>query len=884
MPREWINRLRYLGRRRELEADLDAEVQFHIEARAADLMESGMPRGDALAQARREFGSIAIMREDSRSAWQFRWLADLAADLRFALRAFRRSPGFTLTAVLSLALGVGANSAIFTAMNAMLWKPLPVVEPQNLVTLSVSRADHAPSDLPSTLLPQLRESGIFADIVAKSSDGLSFAYEGRAERIMGEVVSPNFFTFLGVQPILGDGFTADVRAGHWAPEAVLSYHFWKRRFGGDPGIVGHTIRLNSYPFTVAGVSPPSFFGVDKGKDPELRIPFLPDGGDLGEMRLISTSQPQWLSAMARLKPGKSLAEAEGAADAQLQEWIRITPVQEFRGARLLHLRLLPGGTGWDSELRQFRTPLLVLQLLVAIVLLIACSNIASMLLARATARRRELAVRSSIGAGRGRLVRQMMAESILLAILGGMLSLPVAWWAAQLVQWFLPQGHEPIVVDLRPDAQTLCFAFALSLITGVLFGLAPAIHSTRGQFAAMLKSDSAASIGERTGAAFRKALVVLQVAFSLVLLIAAGLFIRTLSHLRPADYRTPERIFLFTMKPQPEIYTPDRVRHITAELIRRVSVLPGVQFAALAETGPLASRQSSVPVQVPGQQPIRASSDDVTPGFFDTIGVRLVAGRDFRAADAPGAAPVAIVNQMLARALFQNQNPIGRTFDLPLRNQARRFEVIGVAADSHYHDLHVAPTPTVWFAYQNYPPYMPTLHVRCASSGTGGLIDAVRREFDEVDKGFPVFNIKTMELRIEDSLARERLVADLSTGFGSLALLLSAIGLYGILAYSVSRRTREIGIRMAMGSQRGSILWLIGREALSLVAAGTITGALLAVLADRLLEQYLIGVSVVNLASLLGPVGLILAIAAMAIAIPAFRACRVDPLTALRHE
>ena len=502
-------------------------------------------------------------------------------------------------------------------------------------------------------------------------------------------------------------------------------------------------------------------------------------------------------------------------DAQFQAFLRATPAQEFGGAGLRHLQVTRIARGYDEYVHSFRTPLYVLLILVAAVLLIACSNVASMLLARATARAREFAIRASIGAGRSRLIRQMLAECIVLSIAGGALGIAVANWAAGVLFHFLPQGHVRIAVDLYPDARALLFTFALSLLTGLLFGLAPAVAATRGSLAGALKSDSAASARAGNGARARKVLVASQVAFSMALLIAAGIFVRTVSDLQPADFGTPCRILLFTLKPQQEIYSDDRKRALVAELIRRVSAVRGVESAALAENGPLGSRTDDTEIHAPVHNPIQADLDCVTPGFFETVGIRRVAGRDFTRADKPGSPPVAIVNQALGRALFPNRNPLGETIKIPRGEAAGDYRIAGVVADTRYYEVRKAPEPVVWLSMGQIPPYMPTLHVRTAALGAAGVIAAIRREFDLLDTGFPVFNIKTMTGRIEDSLASERMVANLSGAFGILALVLAAVGLYGVLAYSVSRRTRDIGIRMALGASSGSVLYMIAREAVS---------------------------------------------------------------------
>jgi macrolide transport system ATP-binding/permease protein len=877
-------RVAFLTRQFAFERELDAEIQFHIDTRADELAATGMTRSDALSQARREFGSSARVREATRAAWQFRWLEGVFADLRYAFRGFRRTPAFTLTAIVSLAAGIGANSAIFAALDAVLWKPLPVADPHSLVRFS-------PGALPLAYVDQLRRSGIFADLITTAEDGLSFAYDDRAERIEGQVVSPNFFTFLGIEPILGQGFTADVRAGVWSPEAVLSYRFWKRRFGGDPGVVGRIIHLNAYPFTIVGVSPPPFFDLTQGSDPELRVPLLPDGRELSQIRLLSGSMTRSMAAMARLTRTRTVTQAEGAADAQFQEFLRTHGLPTGWTAGYRHLRLLTGSTGGAGQLGQFRAPLFLLLALVTLVLVIACANVANLLLARGTARHRELAVRASIGAGRARLVRQMLAESVLLALCGGALGVVVADWVTTMLVRFLPQGHSHIVIDLHPDVRVLMFSLLLSLITGLLFGVVPALQVTRGDLAASLKADSASSVGSR-GAGIRKTLVVSQVAFSLVLLIVAGLFVRTLSNLRPDDFHVrADRVLLFTMKPQRELYDPNRFRQLAAELLHRVTGLPGVQSAALAENGPLGSRDDVSLLEAPGGDSVQAAVDWITPGFFETIGVPRIAGRDFTEGDAQGALPVVIVNAALARALFNNENPIGRTVAgrvalgvRPQDRNPRQFTIVGIVADAHYYDVHLPPPPAAWFAIQQDTPYMPTLHVRTATADTNAVMSAVRHEFDALDKGFPVFNIKTLGLRIEDSLSRERMVADISAGFGLLALLLAGVGLYGILAYSVSRRTREIGIRVALGSSTVDIVWLIGREALILVTGGAVVGIAISTLAGHLLARYLFGVSSTDPAALLASAAAMLLIATIAVSIPAYRASRVDPLVALRSD
>ncbi len=771
---------------------------------------------------------------------------------------------------------------MFAALDAILWKPLPVADPASLVRLSLTReAVEDTQSVPIEFAEQIRRAGIFADVILTSGDGLSFTYDDRAERIVGGVVSPNFFTTLGLRPALGRGFSADVENGQWTAEAVLSYRFWQQRFGGDPTVVGRTIHLNTYPFTIVGVSPESFFDLSRGFDPELRIPILPFGQTLGQIEQVSGMPTRRIAVTARVKPSMTTAQAEAAADAQLQAWLRATAAPARRG-QFRHARLIAAEAGVIGDMAPFQSPMFVLMSLVALVLVIACANVASMLLARGIARHRELALRASIGAGRTRLIRQLLTESVLLAGIGGLAGVGVAFWVADALTWFLPQGHISVVIDLRPDRRVLAFTAALSLVTGIVFGLVPALHATRRDLTIGLKADSS---GAASGTRTRRALVVAQVAISLVLLIVAGWFIRTVSNLRPLDFRVPtDRVLLFTMKPQREIYDADRMRQLVVELHRRMTDVPGIRSAALAENGPLGSRTTSVSYESQEASAISGSLDMVTPRFFETIGLSLVAGRDFGPGDTRIAPPVAVINEALALALFRGAPPLGRTLRVPADPEKRTFTVVGVVANTHYYDLHERPGPAAWIPLVQTTPYMPTLHVRAADADVASVAAGVRREFDAVDKGFPIFNIRTLEDRVEDSLARERMVANISVTFGLLALLLAGVGLYGLLAYSVSRRQREIGIRLALGSSGRAVLWCVVREAAALVIAGAMTGTVMAMVAGRLASPYLFGVSQFDPRVLLASAAALVLIALAAVSVPAVRATRVNPIQALRTE
>ena len=875
-------RLRSLFRQPEVEKELDAELRFHLDRQIEENLASGMAPEEARYAARRLIGGLAQIKEECRDTRGFNLIASIFQDLHYAARLFRRSPVFTITALVSLALGIGANSAIFTAADAILWKPLPVKDPASLVRLTVTRGKwHDLRDISTEFADELqRSSTAFSGVAGAVGDGLSFSLDGRAERIMGEAVSNNFFTLLGATPIMGQGFSADVLKGQWAAEAVLSYRFWKRRFAGDDRVIGRTVHLNKFPFTIVGVAPAGFFGLEVGTEPELWVPRMHSGRELSQMRLLSESSDQ---EIARLKPGLTLPQAEAATDAQFQEFLRRLPPE--RRGDLGHIRLVPGKKGDREFVAAFEKPLLVLMGLVGMVLLIACANVANMLLARATARQRELAVRTSIGAGRLRLIRQMLAENLLLWVVGATLGLAVASWINQILFAFLPQGHIRIVLDLQPDFRAIWFTFSVSLASGIVFGLFPALTATRGDIAGALKSDSAASVGEGGAFSFRKILVISQVALSLLLLIVAGLFVRTLANLRATDYgyRT-DKVLLFTMKPQVELYGPQQIRNMTAELVRRIAPLPGVRSVALAEDGPLSSRGGWSMICLPNGERVRAISDEVSPGFFETIGMRRLAGRDFSPADKYGSPAVAILNDVLARALFQGDNPIGRTILADLQ-APQTFQVVGVVQASRYHDLHTAPQSMIYFSIQQVTAYMPTLHVHVADGrNIADVTSAVRHEFDALDTEVPVFNIRLLEDRVNDSLSQERLVSVLAGAFGILALLLAGVGLYGVMAYLVARRTREIGIRVALGSSPKAVLWLVAKEALMLLGCGMVAGVFAGMLATRFVAHRLFGLSSSDPVTMLEAVAAMLLITCVATLVPVIRALRVDPSIAMRYE
>ena len=882
---EWRNRVRYLLHRKRINAELAEEIRLHRENRISELTGSGVALREAVERASREFGPAALAQEDSRAAWKFRWMEDFATDIRHGLRSFLRTPIFSLTAILSIALGIGGASAMYAALDAVLWKPLPVRDPGRLVSFAMLRDGGGKSNfIPLAFASELSRSNLMSGLTVNTADGLSLTYDGRAERVIGEVVSPNYFDLLGVKMFLGQGFTPDLRNGHWAPEAVLSYGYWMRRFGGDPSVLGRTIHLNTYPFLIVGVSDPGFTGFDRGTNYELRIPILPDGQSLTQINEISGKQ-DWTGVIARLSPGVTIAQAKAAWSAQFQHYLQTTSNTRLRRIGFRGIDVLPAGRGFERWVEPISTSLYVLLILAVAVLAIACFNVANMFLARGTTREREFAIRTSIGASRWRLMRQMVAEAALISVVGGALGVSFANVIAAALIKFFPQGHIALNVQMHPNWRVFGAAFALSLSAGVVFGLVSAVKCARQSIAGVLKSEGAGAIGGDRGARIRKTLIGAQVAVALALLIAAAVFVRTESELRPADFRVdPARVLLFTIKPQQELYSSERKERLANELTQRMSALPGVESAALAEDGPFGSRTDSASLEQPGKRPVLVWDDVVSPGFFDTTGIPMISGRDFDARDTENSGLVIVINQALANVSFPGENPLGHKLKFPTGLRDEMYEIIGVVADVHYSDLHRPPVPFVWFSLGQHAPYMPTLHVRMRTANAAGVADEVRREFDSIDTGFPIFNVRTMADRIEDALASERMLARLSGAFGILALALAAVGLYGVLAYSVTRRTREIGIRVALGARQATVMLMITREVFLLVGLGSVTGIVVAVSGLRATSHYLAGLAAIHFPMVALCTGGMFFIAAIAAAVPTLRGSRVDPLIALRQD
>ena len=871
--------------RKHRESDLQRELQDHLDLEAAET-------GDRNA-ARRVFGNIARVQEDTRETWGWGWLDRLRGDMRYAVRVLRRSPAFTAVAVLSLALGIGANTAIFTLIDSLVYKQLPVRDPRGLYYVGKQLAEGIdPTFYYETYDRLRRRQPFFQELGAYSPVRLNVDLDGDSESTVGQLVSGNYYGVLGVTPIAGRLFTADddrVPGGH--PVAVISYVYWQRRFFGAPSAIGHKVLIDGTPFTIVGVTPPAFLGMEVGSAFDVSVPVMMQPQvmpDRENWLVRSSNTVDWLMVFGRLKPGVTVRQATSGIGAILQNIQReiIAELGSPKWARdwvESKFVLVPGGAGLSQLRRQFTQPLYVLLALAGLVLLIACANVANLLLSRGTARRREMALRLAIGASRGRLIRQLLVESMVLSAAGGVLGIAFAYWGIGVLVSFLSVGRAAIALDLLPDASVLGFMLGVCLLTAILFGLFPAIRSARLDLTPALKAGGrAASPQQRAG----KALSVLQVAFSMVLVVGAALLIRTVLRLDDIDAGFPrDRVFTVALAPRGSDQKNTnglRLHRQYSGLLTRVQSIPGVAAASLAGLPPAMQLQQSTYHTDDGAA-FHAAWTQIYPGYFSTLGSPLLEGRDFNTGDLAENAPyVAIVNQTLARRVFGSEHALGKRIVCRGRNLC---EVIGVVRDVPYSTLKRAPESTLYLTFLQAPTGRGQMFliVRTAGDRTA-LVSQLRREVAATDPQLPAFVIRTLATEIDTALIRERLLAMLSTVFGGLAVLLAAIGIYGVIAYSVGRRTQEIGVRMALGARPGDVRRLVMRETLTLAGLGVAIGIPCAIAAARLIAGFLYGASGADPAVLVGSAALLMLIGVIAAWAPAARAARIDPVTSLRYE
>ncbi|MGH9837917.1 MAG: ABC transporter permease [Blastocatellia bacterium] len=832
-------------------------------------------------------------------------MESLWQDVRFGVRMLGKSRMFTLVAVLSLALGIGANTATFSLINALLLRLLPVKAARELALVTV-----VGPNLPSGALYAMNyplyemfrdRNQSFAGMLAGTGVGRArLTISGAVEPIEQQRVSGNFFAVLGVQPVLGRVLTeADDDAASAQPAAVISYEYWQRRFGGDAQIIGRPITVNETALVVAGVAPPGFFGIDVASRPELWWP-------LEASRHRNLSQPRiwWLQVIGRLRPGVSRTQAQAELEVFMRQQLdeiaatqgaQWTP-RERRNFFNRRLRLEEGGGGYTGLRREFRRPLLVLMATVSLVLLIACVNLASLLLARAAARRKEIAMRLALGAGPLRLARQLLTESMLLALLGGAAGCLVAPLCLRLLITYLPVESRG-ALDVSPDARVLGFTLAVSVLTGLLFGLAPAFQAARLNLTAAMKEQSGPAQG-RSHAALGRLLVVTQVALALCLLIGAGLFVRSLRNLRTLDAGMDYGHIVQFEIDTGSGYDDARRGALYRQTLARLEALPGVQAATLLSFGLLAGRTGFVDVVAPGQasgEKLRCNVLQVGPRFFEMMKQPLLSGRDFawqderpvqpRATSTAALPEYAVINQTMARQLFGEENPIGKRLQaVSIASGGKLVEIIGVTQDARVAGLREPPSPTFYLYYFQQPGRDEMAFQLRTMGEPSAYAASIQRAVRELDPQLQIVDLRTLSEVVNTSLVQERFIAQTAGAFSLFALLLAALGLYGVMSHAVARRTSEIGIRMALGAQRRDVLWLVLREAMLLVVAGVGIGVMAALGAMRFVSGLLFGLTHTDPLTIATAALLMIGVALLAGYLPARRAAQVDPLIALRQE
>jgi len=896
--------LRRFFARNRWDAERARELQSYIEIEIDDNLARGMSPGDARDAARRKLGNQTLVREDIYHMNTIGLLDSAWRDLKFGARLLRLNPGFAAVAILSLALGIGANTAIFQLLDAVRLRTLPVANPQELVEVKIVKTragrtgDFAGrfSNLTFAQWDALRaRQQAFSTLFAWGTTTFEQSTTGESKPAAGMWVSGEFFSALGVTPVLGRLLTtADDTNGCGAPGAVLSHTFWQRQYGGDPNIVGRAISLNARPLEIVGVAPAGFFGVEVGRVFDVAVPICANPLLEPEREAIATRNRWWLGAMGRLKPGwtptRASAHLASLSPAVFADTLPPTYTAETANDyKQFVLGALPAGTGVSYLRQQYESPLWLLLAIAGLVLLIACGNLANLMLARASTRAREIAVRLAIGASRARLVRQLLAESALIAAIGAGFGVLVASQLERVLLSFFQNTW--LFLDLRPDWRVLGFTIGVAVATCLIFGAMPALRATGIDPGAAMKSASRGNSEGRERFGLRRALVVAQVALSLVLVVGAGLFVRTLRNLATLDagfQRTG--ILIAGLDARPLRLPTMQGAAVERDLRARVGAVPGVDAVATTYIVPVSGQGWNDRIVVDGVPQADASNfNEVSPGLLNTLGIALLRGRDFSDHDTPNAAPVAIVSQAFVAKYLGGRDPIGRTFTVETGpgEHAPTYHIVGVARDTKYTDLREEFKPLVYVpAAQSTRPdpfYEGTTLMIRSRAPLLTLVPEVKRAIVSVNAALLV-DFQTLPDQVDKRLMRERLMAVLSGFFGGLAALLATIGLYGVMSYTVARRRNEIGIRMALGAERGDVVRMVMREAAMLLLAGVLVGGVLAVAAAQTAKTLLFGLKPGDPTTLALAVAGLAGVAMLASYVPALRASRLEPTEALRDE
>jgi predicted permease len=926
----------WLFKRGSKEDQLDAELEFHLSEEVEELKQTGLSDAEAQWESRRHLGNLGSVREQTRAAWSWTALEQFIQDLRYAARTALRSPAFTILATLSLALGIGANTAIYSFMDALLLRSLPVSDPASLVVLNwhimgKKSVDDSPVHTVNGFFYDDPKTGKTApifpypafELLRKSTNALSvlFAYrpagklnvitQGQPGMASGEYVSGDYFRGLRLVSAAGRLIDADDDRAAVRAVAVLSYGFGQRRFGDPASAAGRQVLINNVPFTAIGIAPPGFFGVNPAAAPDFYVPMHANllltsgrGPFANPARDYLDDHHYWIQMMGRLNTGVTIAGAQAALGQVFAGWVSSTATNDKERANLPEFLLKPGAGGLDDLRRKYSRPLYVLLTMVALILAIACANIANLLLARAAARRREMAIRLSIGAGRWRVIRQLLTESLLLAATGGAAGILFAMWGIRFLTLLLANGNGDFTFSAELNWHVLGAAAALTTITGLVFGLTPAIQATRSDVTPALRETRAAEWRSRGGGriGLSRILVAAQIAISLLLLIGAGLFVRTLSALQSIEMGFQrQNLLTFTVNARQVGHQDPEIISFYQDLQARFAAIPGVRSATTANSPLLGAGAWAWPVVPLGKQPpekaptgrgfgAAAAATHVLatgPEFFRTMQIPLLTGRDFDLRDRPGSSPVAIVNQAWVKANLGDVDPIGqRIVSSAPRMKPLEMEIIGVAKNARYDELKGDFPAVVYMAFaQNLsvPVEEMTFLLRTASDPLA-YADTVHKIVREADARIPVTNLGTEAAQIDQEMGQQILFARLCSVFAMLALAIACVGLYATMSYTVARRTGEIGIRMALGARRGTVVWMVLRDALILAVLGLAASLPVGLGASKLLESLLFGVKPNDPWTLAVAAAILFSAVLLAGYLPARKASRIDPITALRHE
>jgi putative ABC transport system permease protein len=913
-PERWFKKLsfwlRLLLHRRELDQELNDEIGYHLEAKTQENIAKGMTLEEARRAARIELGGVEQVKERVRAGRTGAWLDTFVQDLRFGLRMLRKSPGFTSVAILTLALGIGANTAIFSFTDQVLLRNLPVPHPEQLVVLRSpgpgpstghcwSDIDNCAQSFSYPMYGELRERAtVFSGLLAYRQIDLNVSGDGVTQTAHGELVSGNFFQTLEVPPALGRVFTPNDETAPGAnPVAVLSYGYWTRQFGGDPSVLNKPLFVNGVPLTVVGVARKGFFGVEIGSAPDIFIPVTMKA-QMAPNAIQKLEEPsdRWLPVMARLKPGISLARAQVAlqpiygpileSEAKLlklsgDDW------KQFVSKPLL---LVSGAHGRLVLQQDAEEPLLVLMSMVGLVLLIACANVAGLVVARGEARQREIAVRMAMGASRGHLVRQLLTESLLIGVAGGAGGIALASWGLKAMVGAIPSDAGLKGLEGALDLRVLWFAVLLTLLTSVLSGLAPAMRATRVALHSTLKEQGSSVSEGHSSVGLRRVLIVAQVALTAVLLAGAGLFARTLINLEQADLGiNPSHLLQFSVAPDLNGDTLAQTQEFADRARREIAMLPGVRSVSVSSI-PMFSDDDWGTDITPEGYAVRPGEDTdvlydyVSGGYFSTVGIPLIAGREFTDADNAKTPKVCIINAKLAQQFFAGRNPLGLHIEHGVGANHLDMEIVGVVANSKWDSARSDVVPFMYVAYSQVANLSPlTFYVR-TERDPAQMAASLHSAIAHLDPSLPINNMRTVNAQLSDLMFNDRLVAALSVSLALLAALLAALGLYGVLAYVVARRTREIGIRMALGGGRADILRLVVGQGVRLTVIGGAIGIVVALVAARYVASLLYGVNAHNPLTFVAVVALLAVVSGTACYLPASRAMKVDPIVALRYE